>query len=284
MEHERIQHLPTVNPEEWMRLGDSQGVVLETESESALTFLQKERYSPKWQHLWEPVEQTEDSNYDPSIVVLFGPSGAGKDIVVEEIEKEFGAKVTHLSSDCYYGPGGENEELESKYYLNNYDHPNSVDWDLLRHHIDLLKNGFVIRKPLYDFTTHSRIENDFEEISPSPVIIVSGIMTAHTLGDLADMLLAVNASWDECITRRIERDINERGRTRGECAEQIKSTVYPGYEAFVKPYLDQIYAGNWEQNDFILIENEDHCEEGFEPARINKHLYIQKLKQLISPN
>ncbi|PIS08942.1 hypothetical protein COT75_03705 [Candidatus Beckwithbacteria bacterium CG10_big_fil_rev_8_21_14_0_10_34_10] len=270
-----FSRIPLVSADSWMLLGDESGLIIDVSSSEANNFLEITRRLDEWKYLWESGEKIELSVL-PQIVLLFGPSGSGKDIVVEEILAEMEESVSHISADWYYGPFGKINDGRSV-YANNYDHPHSVDWGLLEHQVGLLRDGLVIKAPIYDFSTHRRAGGEFRKVEPRPIILVSGIMTAHALKDQADLVIGVFAPEIICIKRRIERDISERGRTEHQCLAQIEATVLPGDREYVRPYLEPgILQGN-----FILVDNSVNTGLGEEPARLNRDVYLEALRRLL---
>ena len=152
---------------------------------------------------------------DRIIIGIAGGTGSGKtsvaNLIVEDLEK-FGSSVALLEQDSYY-----KDHLELTYEQRrklNYDHPDAIDFELLIKHIKALKNGEDIDKPKYDFTNHKRMEEK-EHITSKPIIIVEGILilTLAKIRDLFDVKIFVDTDDDIRLLRRIERDMNERGRS-----------------------------------------------------------------------
>jgi len=207
--------------------------------------------------------------YTPKIVLLFGASGSGKDIVADRILAEFGDDVLHLSADWYYGPNGlldpeqAGAEGAERVFLSNYDHEYSVDWELLELHLDLLQQGYDVRIPRYDFTTHSRESGDGVLTSPQKIILVTGIMAAK-LQDRADYTIGVEADFETCVERRIKRDVEERDRTRRQCIRQVELTVEPGYKRLVLPHLQYIrkrIAATSGKCPYMIVDNGEHYDD-----------------------
>jgi len=126
----------------------------------------------------------------------------------------------------------------------NFDHPDSLDFNLLISHLQGLKCGKTIAKPVYDFTIHQRKEK-CEQVKPAKIIVVEGILifAVPALRDLFDVKVFVDTDADERLLRRIERDIKERGRTFDSVKEQYLATVKPMYLEFAEPskrYADVI--------------------------------------------
>lgn len=221
-----------VEIEDWMVLDEDARVMSVEQSQPYITVT---RDDPTWEYLREPASDG-SIEYSPLIVGLFGPSGSGKDFVADIISDKFGDDLTSISSDSYYGPGGM-EYLGKKLYFDTYDIPGCYDWELLKEHLNMLRKGKTVKVPEYDFTIHSRRENEFTEVGPNRIILISGILVAHVLNDVLDLIVGVSAPWETCVERRINRDVRERGRTRPQCVKQIESTVKPGYKDYVEPYL-----------------------------------------------
>ena len=118
----------------------------------------------------------------------------------------------------------------------NYDHPNSLDMQLLVKHVTMLKNGKAIDHPTYNFSTHSRNEK-WEHMEPAQIIIVEGILLFENkqLCDICDIKLFVDTDADVRFIRRLRRDVNKRGRTMESVIKQYMSTVKPMHEMFVEP-------------------------------------------------
>lgn len=118
----------------------------------------------------------------------------------------------------------------------NFDHPDSIEFELLRKHLENLKNGVTIERPIYDFTTHSRKEGAVK-INPSKIVIVEGILifAVPEIRELLDVKIFVDTDADEMILRRIERDMNERGRSFESVKTQYLTTVKPMYLEFCEP-------------------------------------------------
>jgi len=271
----------TVEPEGWMVLGDMRGAkVIEVESRVGKKYLEWTRRRPEWRYLWKKGRKYRGLGLRPRIVLVFGPSGSGKDVVTGVIEEELRDKAAHLSSDWYYGPLGKMKE--GKIYANNYDHVNAVDWELLKFHLRSLRQGYEIKAPVYDFSTHFRVRGKSVRVKPKPIILVSGIMVAEALRREADLVIGVDATWEVCVKRRIRRDIEERGRTRTECERQIKATVRGGYEKFVKLYLKMLRQGKWDGKEkTVLVDNLKEAEFPLEPARVNKAVYLEPIRELL---
>jgi uridine kinase len=169
------------------------------------------------------------------IIGVAGGSGSGKTTVAHNLIKAFKAEDAVLvEQDAYYKEHGlMTFEERSKV---NYDHPNSIEFELLKKHLLNLKKGNSIQRPIYDFTTHSR-KKEFVTLEPSRIIIVEGILifAVPEIRELFDVKIFVDTDADEMLLRRIERDIKERGRTFDSVKMQYLTTVKPMYLEFAEP-------------------------------------------------
>ena len=169
-----------------------------------------------------------------SIVIgIAGGTASGKTTVAKKLHKAFDSSVI-LSHDYYYKPR-EELDFEARSKL-NYDHPDSLDTDLLVEHLRKLKEGQAISHPTYDFANYSRNEQ-WQLTEPADVIIVEGILifSHKELCDLCDVKLFVDADADERFIRRLTRDVKKRGRSMDSVVEQYLATVKPMHKQFVEP-------------------------------------------------
>lgn len=168
---------------------------------------------------------------------IAGGTGSGKTTVVNNILKQLDSnEVNVLTQDNYYHYNPDlsfNERVKL-----NYDHPRSIDFDLLIEHVQRLKSGLPIDEPVYSFITHSRTE-DVTIIKPKEILIVEGILVLANaeLRKEFDVKVFVNADSDERLIRRIRRDIQERGRDLEEVIERYQTTLKPMHEEFIQPSM-----------------------------------------------
>jgi len=159
------------------------------------------------------------------VIGIAGGTGSGKTTVVNNILRDLNAEsVIVISQDNYYKDHPElSFDERSKI---NFDHPRSIDFELLKEHVALLKNGVSIEQPVYSFITHSRKEETILT-HPQSVIIVEGILvlTDPDLRDLFDVKIFVHADSDERLIRRVRRDIQERGRDLDEVLTRYQKTL-----------------------------------------------------------
>ncbi len=178
---------------------------------------------------------------------ITGPSGSGKTTLASSV---FGSieSVTSvlLHQDSYYKDQGP-LPLKIRHTL-NYDHPDAFDNELFSHQIRCLCQGSAVEKPIYDFSTHTRAHQTIT-VRSADVIILEGLLLLHDddLRDLIDFKIYVDTDREQCLARRIERDVLQRGRTREAVLSQYFKTVKPMHEKFVEPqkeYADLIVSGS----------------------------------------
>ncbi len=169
------------------------------------------------------------------IIGIAGGTGSGKTTVVNQIMHELPAEeVTIISQDSYYKSNNHlSYEERSKI---NFDHPNSIDFELLVEHLKALREGKMIEQPVYSFVTHNRTR-DTIKTHPRKVIIVEGILvfTNKELLRNFDIKIFVHADSDERLIRRIKRDIAERGRDVNEVLDRYQNTLKPMHQQFIEP-------------------------------------------------
>lgn len=169
-----------------------------------------------------------------TVIGIAGGTGSGKSTFTARIKAAFPDKVAVLYHDNYY-KAHDNIPFEERKTI-NYDHPNSLETDLLIEHVKLLKNGKSVDAPTYDFTRHTRAKTTLH-IEPKPILIIEGILTLQNaeLVNLMDVKIFVEADADERILRRAIRDVKERGRDLEGVAEQYLQTVKPMHYLYVEP-------------------------------------------------
>ena len=169
------------------------------------------------------------------IIGICGGTGSGKTTIARAIVGAVGAgKVVLVEQDSYYRNLAD-MPLDQRHQA-NFDHPDSIDSDMLVNHLRRLKQGLTVEMPLYDFKTHTR-SSKIEVIEPKPVVIVEGILIfAETrILDLLDVRVYVDTPDDIRFIRRLQRDISERGRTTDSVIAQYYATVRPMHHEFVEP-------------------------------------------------
>ena len=175
------------------------------------------------------------TSYTPLIIGIAGGSGAGKTTLANSILDAIGEdKIALLPHDAYYR-NQSNMTFEER-RLVNYDHPDSLETDLLIKHIQTLKCGEAVYLPVYDFKQHTRAAATVH-VLPKPIILVEGILifVEPKLRNLFSMKLFVDTDQDICFIRRLLRDVTERGRTVESVIDQYLRTVRPSFIEFVEP-------------------------------------------------
>ena len=170
------------------------------------------------------------------IIGIAGGSGSGKTTVVREIARRMSPHehVTVIPQDSYYKDQG-HLSMEERQAL-NFDHPDSIDWELLVEHLRELKAGHAIDQPTYSYITCTRQEETVH-VEPSDIIIVEGILifTCKELMDELDIKVFVDADDDDRLMRVITRDIVERGKNVEWVIDRYTKTVKPMYLQFIAP-------------------------------------------------
>lgn len=180
------------------------------------------------------------------IIGLAGGSGSGKTTIAEALVDAI-AGVAYFRHDDYYRHRPE-LTFEDRTRV-NYDHPDSLETALLVSQLETLRSGQPIERPVYDFTTHLRSEKTVL-VAPAPVVVVEGILVLADadLRRMLDLKIYVDTDADLRLTRRMERDIDERGRTPESVLTQYLATVRPMHIEFVEPskkHADMIIPGGF---------------------------------------
>ncbi|MDC7239064.1 MAG: uridine kinase [Spirochaetales bacterium] len=170
---------------------------------------------------------------EPKIIGISGGSGSGKTTIVRKISESI-EDFVFIPQDNYY---------RSAEFINNnnitefnFDHPNAFDKELMFQHLTDLKNGKAIQMPQYDFVKHRRMDETVE-VQPKKVIIFEGIMVfcEKMIRDIMDLKIFVDTPDDIRFIRRLQRDVNERGRTHESVIKQYMDVVRPGHFEFIEP-------------------------------------------------
>lgn len=169
------------------------------------------------------------------IIGIAGGTGSGKTTVVQQIMNELpDTEVGIISQDSYY-KATDNLSFDERTLI-NFDHPRSIDFELLVQHLKELKEGQTIQQPIYSFVKHNRTK-DYVTTHPRKVIIVEGILILSNpeLRDMFDIKVFVHADSDERLIRRLKRDIAERGRDMVEVLGRYQNTLKPMHDQFIEP-------------------------------------------------
>jgi uridine kinase len=177
------------------------------------------------------------------IIGISGGTGSGKTTVSQKIISSIGeSNIVFLQQDSYYR-NLDAMPLDQRSHV-NFDHPDAFDGKLMLSHLEDLRAGKSIERPVYDFVAHTRKQATIH-VEPLPVIIVEGILIFHDvrMRDLMDIKIFVDCDPDIRFVRRLERDIHARGRSVESVIEQYLATVRPMHLQFVEPskhYADVI--------------------------------------------
>lgn len=169
------------------------------------------------------------------IIGIAGGTGSGKTTVVnlllDQLEQH---EVDVIYQDSYYKDRSE-LSYEERCKI-NFDHPHSIDFDLLVEHLKELKKGNPIEQPVYSFKEHNRAKETLT-VEPKKVMLVEGILVLANpkLRELFDIKIFVHTDSDERLIRRIKRDIHERGRDVDEVLDRYQNTLKPMHQQFIEP-------------------------------------------------
>lgn len=183
----------------------------------------------------------------PLFIGIAGGSGSGKTTIAESVVERLNGQVALLQHDAYYRHMPE-LSFEERTGV-NYDHPESLETELLVDHLETLRSGKSVDRPVYDFSQHLR-STETVRIEPNPVIVVEGILVLAQadLRSELDLKIFVDTDPDVRLARRLERDIEERGRTVNSVIGQYFETVRPMHLEFVensKRYADLIIPAGY---------------------------------------
>lgn len=197
-----------------------------------------------------------DNPSRPFVMGIAGGSGSGKTTITQAVLDRLAGSVDVLQHDSYYRhrpelPFTERTEV-------NYDHPDSLETDLMVDHLEELLAGNPVDVPLYDFTEHLR-RPETRRVIPTPIIVVEGILVLSepSLRELMDLAVFVDTDADIRLSRRLRRDVSERDRTPESVLEQWERTVRPMHIAFVDPskrHADLIIQEGYSEESVNAIE------------------------------
>ena len=173
------------------------------------------------------------------IIAITGASASGKSAIASTVHKELCndlgcEEIGIIAEDSYYK---DQSNLEmSERVKTNYDHPSSMDRDLLIQHLKDLKNGIAVDVPVYSYVDHTRT-GETKHFTPKRIVILEGILllTDERVRQLADISVFVDTPLDICFIRRLQRDMEERGRSLQSVIDQYRATVRPMFLQFIEP-------------------------------------------------
>lgn len=169
------------------------------------------------------------------IIGIAGASASGKSVLAKNVMDGFGAdQVMMMSEDSYYKD--QHNLSKDQRNLTNYDHPDAMDHDLMAQHLEALSMGQTIEQPVYSFHEHLRLSQTVL-MKPCKVLLVEGILlfTQERLRSLFNLRIFMDVPLDVCLIRRLERDVNDRGRDLQSVLAQYQATVRPGYFNHISP-------------------------------------------------
>ncbi len=175
-------------------------------------------------------------NFCMLLIGIAGGSGSGKTTFAKRVlDRVDCSSCSILHMDSYYLPSGDSI-VKSKKGRPNFDHPEAFDWHLLREHLEFLKNGQKINMPIYDFKQNKRTTKTLD-IGPCQVILFEGIFSLYDeqIRKMLDIKTFLHVDADIRFTRRLHRDVQERGRTLESVIEQYYDTVRPMYQKYLAP-------------------------------------------------
>ncbi|SUB20953.1 uridine kinase [Pasteurella bettyae] len=185
------------------------------------------------------VSMSDSSNTSCIIIAIAGASASGKSLIASTVYKELCEQLGHeemgiISEDSYYKDQS-HLDFETRTQT-NYDHPNSMDRELLIEHLQALKAGKTVDIPQYSYVEHTRMK-EVTHFEPKKVIILEGILllTDERVRKELNLSLFVDAPLDICFIRRLKRDMEERGRSLESVVEQYRKTVRPMFLQFIQP-------------------------------------------------
>jgi uridine kinase len=191
------------------------------------------------------------------LIGISGGSASGKTTIAKKIIEGVGQdNIVYLQQDNYYHDLSHLNE-HFRHHI-NFDHPDSLDIELLTQHVRALLSGKEIQQPIYDFSKHNRT-GEFQTIAPKSVILLDGILVfaqpMAIIRDLMKLKVFVETDDDLRFIRRLQRDITERGRDKESVIHQYFNTVKPMHDELVQPskkYADIVISGN--QNNQLSID------------------------------
>ena len=179
------------------------------------------------------------SNSSCIIIAITGASASGKSSIASTVHKELCnelgcQEIGIIAEDSYY-KAQSHLEMSERVKM-NYDHPNSMDRDLLIQHLKDLKNGTAVDIPVYSYVEHTRT-GETKHFTPKKIVILEGILllTDERVRQLADISVFVDTPSDICFIRRLQRDMEERGRSLQSVIDQYRATVRPMFMQFIEP-------------------------------------------------
>lgn len=169
------------------------------------------------------------------VIGIAGGSGSGKTTVVRAITEKLKGNVVVIPQDSYYKDSSDLTDEQKR--VQNFDHPDAIEWELLCSQLKDLKEGKSVEQPIYSFISCSRSKTETNKVVPADVIIIEGILifTCPELREQLDIKIFVDADDDDRLMRVMARDISERGKDVHWVIERYSRTVKPMYLQFIEP-------------------------------------------------
>jgi len=171
------------------------------------------------------------------LILIAGGSGSGKTHLARELKDRLGSQSSLLSLDHFYHDLSHLPSAERN--LVNFDHPNSIDWSEVEKVISILKSGYPVDVPRYDFTTHTRMK-ECDQLNSAPLLLLEGLwpLTREKIRNGSALSIFIDCPADIRLKRRIHRDTMQRGRTEESIRRQFSEHVAPMHEVHIQPQLE----------------------------------------------
>lgn len=198
------------------------------------------------------------------MIGVCGGSGSGKTTLAHRLVDALGpGMATCVSFDSYYRDHS-HLTVEQR-ALVNFDHPDSLDVDLLVEHLEILRSGNDVAVPVYDFTTHTR-SGDLDIVSPHPFVFIEGILlfAFEQIRDALDLMIFRHCPDEIRAERRFTRDVEKRGRTPESVRSQWETTVQPMHEIYVEPFAHHAHlvTHHGQDLDALVVDIADSLRNG----------------------
>lgn len=169
------------------------------------------------------------------VIGIAGGTGSGKSTVVQKLREMLHEEIVVIPQDAYYKDCSHLSPEEKA--VQNFDHPDSIDFDLLIEHLNELKAGRAVEQPVYSYITCSRSKTETVKVKPAHIIVVEGLLifTCERLRNMFDIKIFVDADSDDRLSRVIARDIVERGKSVEQVLRRYELTVKPMHLQFIEP-------------------------------------------------
>ena len=169
------------------------------------------------------------------VIGIAGGTGSGKSTVVQKLRELLHEEIVVIPQDAYYKDCSHLSPEEKA--VQNFDHPDSIDFDLLIEHLNELKAGRAVEQPVYSYITCSRSKTETVKVKPAHIIVVEGLLifTCERLRNMFDIKIFVDADSDDRLSRVIARDIVERGKSVEQVLRRYELTVKPMHLQFIEP-------------------------------------------------